>query len=96
MKILLISPTNSDLLHAVSVPVGLISIGTYLKQAGHEVKIIDLSVSHLSVKKVVKEFKPNICGVSVRSSKSVSFAVDVSKKVHRLGVPVVWGGPFCD
>ena len=48
MKILLISPTNSDLLHAVSVPVGLISIGTYLKQAGHEVKIIDLSVSHLS------------------------------------------------
>lgn len=96
MKILLISPTNSDLLHAVSVPVGLISIGTYLKQAGHEVKIIDLSVSHLSVKKVVKEFKPDICGVSVRSSKSVSFAVDVSKKVHRMGVPVVWGGPFCD
>lgn len=96
MKILLISPTNSDLLHAVSVPVGLISIGTYLKQAGHEVKIIDLSVSHQSVKKVVNEFKPDLCGVSVRSAKSVSFAVDVSKKVHRAGVPVVWGGPFCD
>ena len=44
MKILLISPTNSDLLHAVSVPVGLVSIGTYLKQAGHEVRIVDLSV----------------------------------------------------
>jgi radical SAM superfamily enzyme YgiQ (UPF0313 family) len=96
MRILLITPTNSDLLHAVSVPVGLVSIGTYLKQAGHEVKIADLSVSHISVSKLVREFRPDLCGVSVRSAKSVSFAVDVSKKVHRLGVPVVWGGPFCD
>ena len=50
MKILLVSPTNSDLLHAVSVPVGLISIATYLKNAGHEVKIVDLSVSHVTAK----------------------------------------------
>lgn len=96
MRILLVTPTNSDLLHAVSVPVGLVSIGTYLKQAGHEVKIADLSVSHISVSKLVRDFRPDLCGVSVRSAKSVSFAVDVSKKIHRLGIPVIWGGPFCD
>lgn len=38
MKILLITPANSDLLHAVSAPVGLVSIGTYLKHAGTKLK----------------------------------------------------------
>ena len=96
MRILLISPTNSDLLHAVSVPLGLISIATYLKAAGHEVEIFDMSVSHRSVKSVVKNFKPNLCGISVRSPKTVNFAVSVSKKVHRMGISTVWGGPFVD
>ncbi len=96
MKVLLINPTNSDLLHAVSAPVGLISIATYLKKDGHQVRIVDLSVSHVSLRKVVREFNPDLCGVSVRSAKSVAFAVTVSKKVHKMGVPVVWGGPFCD
>lgn len=96
MKVLLVTPTNGDLLHTVSAPLGLISIGTYLKQAGHTVKLIDLSVSHLSIKKVLKEFEPDVCGVSVRSPQQVSFAIDVSKKLHAYGAPVVWGGPFCD
>lgn len=96
MNVLLISPTNSDLLHAVSVPLGLVSIGTYLKNAGHSVKILDMSVSHESVSKAIKDFKPDLCGVSVRSTKTVSFAVSVSKKVHNYGIPVVWGGPFVD
>lgn len=96
MKILLISPSNSDIIHAVSVPLGLVSIGTYLKQAGHEVKILDMSVSHQSIKSVFNEFKPDLSGVSVRSPKSVLFALKVSKKLKAFGIPVVWGGSFCD
>ncbi|MBQ8016334.1 MAG: B12-binding domain-containing radical SAM protein [Clostridia bacterium] len=96
MKILLISPSNSDLVHAVSVPLGLVSIGTYLKNADHDVKILDLCVSHQSVKKLLDSFKPDICGISVRSTKQVSFALDISRTIHKKGIPVVWGGPFCN
>ncbi len=96
MRVLLISPSNSDVIHAVSVPLGLISIGTYLKEAGHEVKILDLSVTHRSVKSVIESFRPDLCGVSVRSPKSVLFAIKISKIVKSFGVPVVWGGSFCD
>jgi len=96
LNILLISPGNCDLLHNVSIPLGLVSIGTYLKKAGHNVKIIDLCVSHISINKTVKEFKPDICGISVRSPKQVSFAISISKKIRRFGIPVVWGGPFCN
>ncbi|MBQ7122896.1 MAG: B12-binding domain-containing radical SAM protein [Clostridia bacterium] len=96
MKILLISPSNSDIIHTVSVPLGLVSIGTYLKKAGHEVKIHDMCVSHQSIKSVLNEFKPDLCGVSVRSPKSVLFAINISKKIKAYGVPVVWGGSFCD
>ena len=97
MKILLFSPANSDLINAVSVPLGLISIGTYLKNAGHNIKIVDMAVSHISVVKVLREYKPDICGVSVRSSKSVRFALDISKKIRKYNstIPIVWGGPFC-
>lgn len=96
MRILLISPANSDLIHSVSVPLGLVSIGTYLKNRGHNVKIVDLAISKISVSKVIKSFNPDICGVSVRSSKSVSLAYEVSKKIKKHGIPVVWGGPFCN
>lgn len=94
MNILLISPGNCDLLHNVSIPLGLVSIGTCLKRAGHNVKIIDLCISHVSIKKVIADFKPDISGISVRSPKQISFALDISRKLHCSGIPVVWGGPF--
>lgn len=38
MKVMLIVPYNSDLIHAVSLPLGLISIGGYLKKTGMRLK----------------------------------------------------------
>lgn len=96
MKLLFITPYNSDLLHAVSLPLGLISIATNLKAHGHEVKIFDMSVSHRSVYSVIEDFRPDIAGVSVTSVKHLNGAISVSKKIKKSGIPVVWGGPFCD
>lgn len=97
MKVLLFSPANSDLISSVSIPLGLVSIATYLKKHGNEVRIVDFAVEKISVEKVLKEFQPDICGVSVRSSKSVCFSLDISKKIRRFKkkIPIVWGGPFC-
>lgn len=96
MKVLLIMPYNSDLIHAVSLPLGLMSIGTYLKAHGHSVKIADLSVSHLNIKKVAEEYAPDIIGISLLSVKHLDGAMNVSRKLRGLGVSIVWGGPFCD
>lgn len=94
MKILLISPSSCDLLHNESVPLGLVSIGTYLKHANHKVKIVDFNVTHISMQKILNEFQPDICGLSVRSSKQLSSAINISKKIKKCNIPVVWGGAF--
>ena len=98
MNILLFSPANNDMVSAVSVPMGLLSIGTYLKNAGYNVKILDFAISRFNLKKELESFSPDICGVSVRSPKSVIFAMDISKRIKKYnsGLPVVWGGPFCN
>ncbi|MBQ8575424.1 MAG: B12-binding domain-containing radical SAM protein [Clostridia bacterium] len=96
MKVLFIMPYNCDLIHAVSLPLGLISIGSYLKQYGYDVKICDLSVSHINIEKVFDEYSPNIVGLSLSSVKHIDGAVDVTRKLSKRGVPIVWGGTFCD
>lgn len=98
MNILLLSPANNDMVSAVSVPMGLLSIGTYLKNAGHNVRILDFAINRFNLKKELELFRPDICGVSVRSPKSVRFAIDISKRIKKYnsGLPVVWGGPFCN
>ncbi len=96
MKALFVMPYNCDLIHAVSLPIGLISIATYLKENGYDVKICDLSVSHSKIEKVFDEYKPDIVGISLSSVKHIDGAVSVTQKLHNKGVPIVWGGTFCD
>lgn len=96
MKILLIMPYNCDLLHAVSLPLGILSIATNLKAHGYDVKIFDMSVSHTPLKKVIDSFEPDIAGVSVASVKHLEGALYISKKLSKMGIKVIWGGTFCD
>ncbi|MBP3937779.1 MAG: B12-binding domain-containing radical SAM protein [Clostridia bacterium] len=96
MKALFVMPYNCDLIHAVSLPLGLISIGSYLQENGYEVRICDMSVSHINIEKVFDEFRPDVVGISLSSVKHIEGATEVSKKLHKKGVPIVWGGTFCD
>lgn len=96
MKILLIMPYHTDLIHTVSLPLGILSIASYLKQNGYEVRICDLSVKKQSVAKVCDDFKPDIAGVSFPSCKAIDGIVNVSKILRKKNIPVVWGGSFSD
>ena len=96
MKALFIMPYNSDLIHAVSLPLGILSIATYLNANGHEAKIADMSVSHINPVKTAEEFKPDIIGISLGSAKHLDGALHITKKLKQLGIPIVWGGGFCD
>lgn len=90
MKILLVSPSSKHAQKgyssAIYPPLGILYIAAVLKQAGHEVKVIDAFV--LSIKKDYNEnnlkedlldFKPDIVGVSCFTSN-----IDGSKKILEL------------
>ena len=92
MRVLLIHPSAGYYTSGLSVPLGLLSIGTYLQQSGHEVKIYDRCMDTAKLRKVVKAFSPEIVGVSVMSSRGLKDAVKVSKYLKKNGLTVVWGG----
>ena len=96
MKVLLIMPYHCDLIHTVSLPLGILSIASYLEQYGHQVTIADFSVKKLSVKKVYEDSKPDIVGISFPSVKAIDGVVYLSRFFQKKTVPVVWGGSFID
>ncbi len=96
MRVLLIMPYHCDLIHAVSLPLGILSIASYLEKNGYEVKIADFSVRRTSAKKVYEEFEPDIVGISFPSVKAIDGVVKISRFFHKKKVPIVWGGSFID
>ncbi len=92
MKILLINPSVGYYTRALSNPLGLLSIGTYLKQHGHEVKIYDRCVDKTKIENILKDFEAQIIGISVMSSRGLKDAIKVSKLLKRSKRLVVWGG----
>lgn len=76
----------------LSNPLGLLSIATYLKNHNHTVRIYESGISKEKFKDVLKEYSPDIVGVTVMSGKAVNDAIALSKKVQSAGIPVVWGG----
>ncbi len=96
MNVLLIQPYHCDLIHSISLPLGPLSIATYLENNGVNVKICDLAVKKTSIRAVYNEFHPDIVGISFPSVKAIDAVVKVSRFFKKAGVPVVWGGSFCD
>ena len=92
MKVLLINPSVGYYTRALSNPLGLLSIGTYLKQNGYDVKIYDRCVEKTKIKKILKDYSPDIVGISVMSSRGLKDAIKISKIIKSLGITVVWGG----
>lgn len=92
MKVLLVNPNTGYYTRALSNPLGLLSIATYLKLQGHEVKLYDRCIDKLKLKKVIKSFQPEIVGISVMSSRGLKDAIRVSKYMSAMGLTIVWGG----
>ncbi len=87
---------NLDDIGAYLPPYGLMSLASVLEQAGHAVKILDsvrhpLSPSQLSER--VKEFAPDLIGLSVYSIGADKAIENASYLKNELGIPIVVGGP---
>lgn len=92
MKIMLINPSLPVFLRVPSLPLGLVSIASYLKFHGHIVKFVEMSATETDIEKELSSFKPDIAGISVMSFLSGIEAKKLTKIIHSYGIPVVWGG----
>lgn len=77
-------------------PLGLIELGSFMRQEGFEVLIEDysgLDVDVKEVEKLIKEFDPFIVGVRVLTGPNILRGLEISKAAKKFGKLVVWGGP---
>ena len=92
MKVLLFNAISNCVKEKSVIPLGLLSIATYLTENGHTVRIADRTVERSGVNKNIKSFSPDIVGISVISSKSFDDGMKISRIVRKHNIPVVWGG----
>lgn len=94
MKILFINPSTTKYTRSISVPLGLLSIASFLQVKGHTVKIYDRTVSKEALKTIVDTFRPQVAGISLVSYKSITDTLELSAELKRYGIPVIIGGPL--
>jgi radical SAM superfamily enzyme YgiQ (UPF0313 family) len=69
MRVLLISANTSEI-NMPTLPLGLVSVATATKAAGHEVEILDLLASQVPqarVQEAIERFLPEVIGIAVRN-----------------------------
>ena len=92
MKILFIIPATGYYRSALSNPLGVLSIATFLKKNGYDVKLFDRNVEKSNIDKLIKSYNPDIIGVSVMSSRCLKDAIKVSKTAKKYSKMLIWGG----
>ena len=92
MRVLLFMPRGRFNYKAPYVPLGILSIATYLKEHGHVVSVADRSFEKEAPDKTIASFCPDIVCVSLVSMRLFDDAIVVSNAAKKAGKPVVWGG----
>ena len=99
MRVLLLRPAAEKKSMARVLPLGLLAIGSVLKRAGHQVKILDLRISNSpdeELDSVMKSFKPQVVGIGVMTIECKYGFIDAAKvKEIDPEVTIVFGGPHC-
>ncbi|MED5354082.1 MAG: cobalamin B12-binding domain-containing protein, partial [Nitrospinota bacterium] len=99
MKVLLLRPAAEKKSMARVLPLGLLAIGSVLKRAGHQVKILDLRISNSpdeELGSVMKSFKPQVVGIGVMTIECKYGFIDAAKvKEINPEVTIIFGGPHC-
>ncbi len=92
MKIMLINPKLPVFMRMPSLPLGLISIASYLQHHGHKVKLIETLVEDNDIEEAIKDYKPDIIGITAMSFLAGIEAKEITALAHKYNITVVWGG----
>jgi radical SAM superfamily enzyme YgiQ (UPF0313 family) len=89
-------------------PLGEAYLASYLLSKGHEVKLMDLTLSHDSrrdIEKVINDFNPHVIGISIRNVDSTTYPgnlffylpvkniIQFIKKISDPDILIILGGP---
>ncbi len=92
MNVLLICPKVEISIRTLSAPLGILSVATYLNENGHNVKFIDKAICKCDIDKIIKDFQPDIIGISMMSAKTIQDVLKICKTAKSHNIPVVCGG----
>ena len=74
------------------LPLGLLYLGTALKNAGHQVIIMHRNISMLpAMEQEINEFQPDLIGMSVFTGYENKNNIDLSRRLKSQGYKIVWG-----
>jgi radical SAM superfamily enzyme YgiQ (UPF0313 family) len=106
MRVLIISGSR-EIVHVMVPPIGESYLASYLINKGHEVKLLDLTLSNnfkQDVEKVIYDFNPQLIGVSIRNIDSTTYPGNLFfylpvkniilfiKELVEPEIPVILGG----
>lgn len=97
MRIVLVNvgfmPNEAEL--KPSPPFGIMQMGAYLRQHGHEVHLLDWSGEELDAARraTLKDLRPDVVGIHVKISSTILRALEVSRWAREENARVIWGGP---
>ena len=75
MRVLIISGSR-EIVHVIVPPIGESYLAAYLLQQGHEVKLLDLTLSDnfkQAIEKTISDFNPQVIGISIRNIDSTTY-----------------------
>ena len=107
MRVLIFSGSR-EIVHVMVPPIGEAYLASYLLSEGHEVKLIDLTLSNDSkgdIEKVINGFNPQVIGISIRNVDSTTYPgnlffylpvkniIQYIKKIADPNIQIILGGP---
>jgi anaerobic magnesium-protoporphyrin IX monomethyl ester cyclase len=94
MKALLINPkVNLPIETRTSPSLGLAYLGAVSERQGHTVRVYDGDVEHISLEKVLRDFAPDLVGITANTIQIKSAWRDAAVVKSVADIPVVLGGP---
>lgn len=79
----------------LTLPLGILSVGSALKKAGFGVKLINITEKEIdkTAKEIVR-LSPEFVGISIMTGIQTRHSAELSKKIKEISpdLPIVWGG----
>ncbi len=106
MRVLIISGSR-EIVHVIVPPIGEAYLASYLMSQGHDVKLLDLTLSNDfkgDVSKAINSFNPQVIGISIRNIDSTTYPgnlffylpvrniIQYTKEIAEPQIPIILGG----
>lgn len=97
-RVILLNPPTAQT--SSQIILGLAYLGSYLRKAGHQVKIIDAAAKRRphtkkDIEKIIKDYQPHFIGVTLLIT-NIPQTYQYIKELKKTGVGIVVGGPHAN